>query len=182
MLLLVAMSIGPALANEDELKPPPTYVNPAWAALAAHRDGDLERAVHLYTEALALGEMQPDNMAVLRNNRGHALEVLGDDSGARLDYEAAIDLVPDYIPARVNLGILLSNTRRMRMAEKVFTETIEIDPATHVAWYNRGLVRMSLGESKQAKQDLMKAWELAPEEVDYHETLNSYGIDPAAPF
>jgi len=48
-------------------------------------------------------------------------------------------------------------------AKRALTTSIELDPDSATAWYNRGLMNLHADNLDQAKADLLKAAELAPD-------------------
>jgi tetratricopeptide (TPR) repeat protein len=57
-----------------------------------------------------------------------ALHESGDCAAALAHYERAVELVPDSLDARNNLGICLAQTGRLEDARRAFLETLERDP------------------------------------------------------
>jgi tetratricopeptide (TPR) repeat protein len=87
----------------------------------AYAQGNLERAVYMYEEAIKLN---PEDYTAL-NNLGRLKETfLQDFSEARRYYEAAIKVKPDFDIPRLNLGVLLSAHFNDRKAAKEQYEAI----------------------------------------------------------
>ncbi len=68
----------------------------------------------------------------------------------------------------LNLGILLYNKKQSAAAEEAFTRALELNADLVDAYYYRGLARIQLKKMPDAKADLKKYLELAPNgsEVD----------------
>lgn len=66
------------------------------AGLAARSSGDFDGAIYYYTQAIATGELTKPYLATVLNSRGVAYEVKGDADKAMADFDAAIQLKPDY--------------------------------------------------------------------------------------
>ena len=66
-------------------------------------------------------------------NLGVALAKLGRTEEAMQTYEAAIDISPDLIPARINLGILYYGKGSVEEARNQFREVLRRDPTNPAA-------------------------------------------------
>ena len=66
----------------------------------------------------------------------------------------------------LNVGILSINAKKPAEAEPAFDRAIAIKPDLADAYYYRGLARMQLKKNTEAKADLQKALELAPNGPD----------------
>jgi Tfp pilus assembly protein PilF len=66
----------------------------------------------------------------------------------------------------LNLGILLYNKKQPAAAEEAFGKALELSPDLSDAYYYRGLSRIQLKKMPEAKADLKKYLELAPEGSD----------------
>ena len=76
----------------------------------------------------------------------------------------------------LNLGILLHNKKKPQEAETALTKAIGIQPDLADAYYLRGLARVQLKKRAEAKADLQKYLELAPngaESKDVREILKT---------
>ena len=84
--------------------------------------------------------------------------------------KAALDKIPpDKITNPqpfLNVGILSINAKKPAEAEPAFDRAIAIKPDLADAYYYRGLARMQLKKNTEAKADLQKALELAPNGPD----------------
>jgi DNA-binding transcriptional MerR regulator len=70
---------------------------------------------------------------------------------ARAAYHHALDLEPDNVVARINLGRLLHADANLVGAEAHFREALRADPTCALAWYNLGVV---LEDSHRAEEAL----------------------------
>ena len=59
---------------------------------------------------------------------------------ARAAYHHALDLEPDHVVARINLGRLLHTDGNLVGAEAHFREAVRYEPDCALAWYNLGVV------------------------------------------
>ena len=67
----------------------------AVAGEKAHQEGDLNRAVRLYTKAIDSGELSRADLAGIYNDRGQAWRLKGNLDAALSDHNQAIALNPD---------------------------------------------------------------------------------------
>ncbi len=77
-----------------------------------------------------------------------------------------IEKVPDGaldMNTLLNAGIALMNKKQPAAAVTYFTKAITLDPKSHLGYYYRGLALIQHGKSKDAKPDLLKVIELAPD-------------------
>jgi tetratricopeptide (TPR) repeat protein len=66
----------------------------------------------------------------------------------------------------LNLGILLYNKKQPAAAEEAFGKALELTPDLSDAFYYRGLTRIQLKRTAEAKADLKRYLELAPDGSD----------------
>lgn len=62
----------------------------------------------------------------------------------------------------LNAGIALMNKKQPAAAVTYFNKAIALDANSHLGYYYRGLARVQQGKGKEAKPDLQKVIELAP--------------------
>ena len=62
----------------------------------------------------------------------------------------------------LNTGIALMNKKQPAAAVTYFSKAIALDATSHLGYYYRGLARVQQGKGKDAKADLQKVIELAP--------------------
>lgn len=109
----------------------------SWYNLAQmeRRSGRFEAALAAYGEALKRGVSGPEEV---RLNRG---VIYADDLGrgdlAQVELEAALALVPDYLPALLNLGNLHEDLGRREAARDAYERALAIDPDDALALSRR---------------------------------------------
>ncbi|MBK8368777.1 MAG: tetratricopeptide repeat protein [Bacteroidetes bacterium] len=131
-------------------------------ALSKGNLGNAEGAIDDYTTLL---KMVP-NDADAYCNRGDERSKLKDYEGALMDYETAIKLDPKKSNYHINLGVLYMNTKKLGAADTAFTRAIEIDPTNGGAFYDRGLVKVELGQNDLACADFKKALALGLKDAE----------------
>jgi DNA-binding transcriptional MerR regulator len=87
---------------------------------------------------------------------------------ARAGYHHALDLEPDHLVARINLGRLLHAAGNLRGAEAHFREAVRSDPACGLGWYNLGVVLEDAGRPGEAIDAYEQAVDRAPDLADAH--------------
>ena len=156
------------ISPADEFATQPTKkrtdgVLSARAAVDAHKAGDLDRAIELYSQAIEVGDLAEGNLAFAYNNRGAA------QRGKRLydlaieDYSIAIGLRPDYARSYYNRAITYAGTGSYELAIKDYGTAIDLKPDNASAFNNRALAREKLGRYDLAIDDLSQAIRLSPD-------------------
>jgi tetratricopeptide (TPR) repeat protein len=91
---------------------------------------------------------------------------------ARAAYHHALDLEPDHVIARINLGRLLHADANLRGAEAHFREAVRTDPDCALAWYNLGVVLEDRSRPDEAVGCYERAVEADNELADAHWNLS----------
>ncbi len=172
------------------------------AALAMHRQGQLDQAETLYKAIL---QSQPQHFDALQllatiaaqrkdsatavklfdqalkinpnhanslNNRGNALRDLKRPEQALESYDRALTISPDYVDALYNRGIALRDLKRLEQALESYNRALAIKPDYADALTNRGNALLELKHPEQALENYDLALTIKP---DYAEALNSRG-------
>lgn len=137
----------------------PTFMPIRFAlARAYYGAGDLKKAV------ATMADVYTADPANSRNAMLYANMLLEDgqlDKGkAIVDKLPAADVDPT---ALTNIGIVLMNKKQPAAARDYFTKVIEASPKDADGYYYRGLATIQAGKAKEAKADLQKVIELAPD-------------------
>jgi tetratricopeptide (TPR) repeat protein len=90
---------------------------------------------------------------------------------AREVYQRLLQLDPDHVDARVNLGRLLHEDGAPAAAEKHYRQALEIDPEHDTAAFNLGVALEDLGRLRDAIEAYQRALELDPQNADAHFNL-----------
>ena len=98
---------------------------------------------------------------------------LGDSAAAVAGYKRAIEIAPEFLPARVNLANLYNQSGRNREAEQQFRAAIEYQPEAGELYYSLGLLLAEEGRMTEAENLLATAVRLLPgrARVQYNHAL-----------
>jgi formylglycine-generating enzyme required for sulfatase activity/lipoprotein NlpI len=134
------------------------------SAAEAEERGDFRAALFLYTELLtsdALAGARFPTFAV-HDNRANVYLARKQYPAAIKDFNAALELDPDYVPALYNRGSAYSVTGRFDLGVKDYTRVIELEPENASAYFNRGNAYAGMNRFQEAIGDYKKALELKP--------------------
>ncbi len=92
-----------------------------------------------------------------------------DVRAAIANYDKAIELYPQYTDAWVRKGVTLFDDGRMEEARECLEKAVRIRPNEFKAVYNRGKLRLHMGDNEGALADLDKATSLKPQHAAAHE-------------
>lgn len=126
--------------------------------LAAQREGNLEAAVELFSQALAVG---PDDVDALRL-LGQALAQQGRAEDGLRHARRSTQLAPRYAPAWANLGSVLSELDRAQEATAAFQQALALAPHSAQAHYNLANALSVEGRFADAEQAYGAALRLEP--------------------
>ena len=91
---------------------------------------------------------------------------------AFLQFERAIEIDPDYAPARIKAGNLAIDLDRKDRAEAHLERALELDADEVEAELAMGRLRFGAGELESAREHLARAASLDPTHPDVHEVLS----------
>ena len=128
------------------------------AGLEAQVAGRVEEAEGHYLDVL---ERNPQDK-LAHYNLGLLAQQSGDQEAAAERYEAALAIDPEYVPALFNLAILRSAAQAPREAEALYRRVLAVAPDDANAHLNLGFVLLELGQTQQARQELVRAVTLDP--------------------
>lgn len=92
-----------------------------------------------------------------------------DVRAAIANYDKAIELCPQYTDAWVRKGVTLFDDGRMEEARECLEKAVRIRPNEFKSVYNRGKLRLHMGDNEGALADLDKATSLKPQHAAAHE-------------
>ena len=76
--------------------------------------------------------------------------------------EKALELAPDFVPARVDLAVYLARADRLERAESEFRRALEQNPYYPKASYNYGAFLVENDRMSESERYFRRALELAP--------------------
>jgi tetratricopeptide (TPR) repeat protein len=125
------------------------------------------RKLKRYSEAIKIYNevIKREGKSWAYTNRGNTKSDLGDDRGAILDYDKAIDINPQYALAYSNRGILKSNLGDNKEALFDHDKAINIDPQDAGFYASRGGAKYKSGDDKGAILDYSKAIAINPQDA-----------------
>ena len=139
----------------------------AWGhrGLALAKEGRLDEAVQSLQRAL---DIYPSVLA--HNSLGIALGKRDPDAAIG-HLRAALDLDPEFVEARINLGSALLHKGDAAGAQQAFDEALRRDPQSAITHFRLGSVLLEHGELDGAALQLGTALRLDPTQADTHNSL-----------
>ena len=172
-------------------------------AVAAHQKGDLDAAERNYRAVLSAEPRHPEAthfLGLLLHQRGRSSEALslmqralltapgnplfhnnlagvfeqtGEGVQAEHEYREALKLKPDYLQARVSLGMLYFARGDHPNALAEFDRALALDPKIYFAWYGRAQALQQLARTVEAVEAYGRAADAAGQDVDLLLTVAS---------
>ena len=90
---------------------------------------------------------------------------------ARMNYEKALELNPEFNKARINLAMLYAETADPDTALVLLEEAVRIDPNDPKAYNNIGMIYYSKGNNDRAVKAYTRALEIDPVNAEAHYNL-----------
>jgi tetratricopeptide (TPR) repeat protein len=137
--------------------PAPQHVLPPEAR------GDLLMAQRQYMAAIKAYREAPGNSAVLWNKIGIAWQHLFAIDEAKLNYERALRMKPNYPEAINNLGTIYYEKKNYKKAEKLYRRALKSMPRAATFYNNLGAAYFAQGKLKQGTQAYRAAFAIDPE-------------------
>ena len=108
----------------------------------------------------------PEVLAEIEDNRatGNAAVLNGDFVGARVYYEAAIKLNPNYYPGYNNLGNTYSDTGELLKAEPLYRQGLSIKPDSAIIIFNLGNANFRADRFDEAYQHFRRVSLMDPKD------------------
>jgi predicted O-linked N-acetylglucosamine transferase (SPINDLY family) len=133
-------------------------------AESAAKQGDAERALELYDQAIQINP----NHALVHFRRANLLKDQGHLGDALASYDHALALKPDYAHAYCNRGVVLQLLDRFKAACESYDRAIALAPDDPLAHYNRASVLRLLERPEEALASYDRAIALNPGYVECH--------------
>ncbi len=132
------------------------------AAIALNRN-QVDRAVVLFTEALADPGLPNDRRASLHNDRGVAYSRLNQVRAAIDDFNRSVQLFPENPSVYNNRGNVLLSIGYAQEAVKDFDRAVQLAPGYAAAYSNRANALARIGDNDGAARDFAHAVRLTPQ-------------------
>ncbi len=158
LLGAIAMSNAPARAAGLDL---------AKAGLAAQQQGEWGKAIELYTQALAAGDLNDKTKAHVLGLRANAYGAIALPDQALADFAAALEITPGEPAPYVGRSIVY---RQMGDYDKAIADddaAIAHSPGYAFAFTNRGIANFYAGHFAAAAEDFAKSRADDPAEPDF---------------
>ncbi|GAB5503342.1 tetratricopeptide repeat protein [Pyruvatibacter sp.] len=138
-------------------------------------DGTPEQAIIHCTRALEAGDLPEGDMVTAHVNRGVAYKLTGQLDEAIEDYTKALELSPesgDIYTTRANAFLEMA---QLDAAINDANKALAFNPNYAAAYFVRGRIFEALGQKGFARDDFVRAYELAPDNKDIEEKAWAYG-------
>jgi Flp pilus assembly protein TadD len=163
---LGAQNYKEAVANYEKASAAlPTFL-PIKLALARayYGDNQLKKAIEIMDEVVKVDPSNAQDATLLANM------LLQDGQMDRA--KELIEKLPDGaldMNTLLNAGIALMNKKQPAAAVTYFSKAVTLDPKSHLGYYYRGLAYIQQNKGKDAKPDLLKVVEIAPDSEEAKE-------------
>ncbi len=137
-------------------------------AVSRTAEGRYEEAAGLFSEALRLSpddEVIRRNLAHVKTALGHQLLQAGQFEKAEAQYQAAIDMVADEVPALLGLGDALLRQRDVREAAEMYRRVVQAAPAASEGYLRLGEAYYQQGDLNGALAEWERAQSLQPQDA-----------------
>lgn len=146
----------------------------------AHSVEAYQTAANLYLGLTYFDKAKRDAEAVVRLNPhisqayvvlGMVDDYSGDEKGATEEFQKALQVDPTNLQARLQLGSVLYNQRKLDEARRQLNRALEQDPKSYTAHYLLGQVERAQGNLPAALKDLKSAEQENPQWLAPHVQL-----------
>lgn len=132
--------------------------------------GDAHVSLHEYAKAAGdygkVISMRPDKARLAYFKRGEINFLLGQLQQAMADFQAAIEIDPNYADAHMSLGNTFFKLKSYEQAIKYYDRVLEANPDRDLAAFRRGRSYYILKEFPEAIRDFSYAIDLQPSNVE----------------
>jgi tetratricopeptide (TPR) repeat protein len=163
ILLAVASFLPPARSAAGEATVQDTSAAAASPqTLSPEQRGDLMMARHQYLEAIDAYRNAGGDPAVIWNKTGVAYHHLFAMDAAKMDYERALRLKPNYPEALNNLGAVFYAEKNYKKAEKLYHRSLKLMPNSASVYNNLGSAYFAQGDFKRGNAAYRAAFAIDP--------------------
>lgn len=161
---LVAAMAAPALITAHGAAPQMSPAAPPSTVIALPPEtlGDLALARQEYIQAIADYEQIPHKSAAVWNKIGIAYHHLFAYKIARIDYEHALRMRPDFPQALNNLGAVYYAKKKYGKAEKYYRKSLSLDPNDAAVYSNLAVAYFAQAKVPQGVEAIRAAFDLDP--------------------
>jgi tetratricopeptide (TPR) repeat protein len=151
IILLAVASFSPsARSSAGEATVQDTSVAPAsQQTMSPEQRGDLMMARRQYLAAIDAYRSAGGDPAVIWNKTGIAYHHLFAMDEAKMDYERALRLKPNYAEALNNLGAVFYAQKNYKQAEKLYHRSLKLTPHSATVYNNLGSAYFAQGNFKR---------------------------------
>jgi tetratricopeptide (TPR) repeat protein len=135
--------------------------------LSPEMRGDLLTARQHYLDAIAAYKEVPQESAAVANKIGVAYHHMFDLNDAKLYYERAIKLDPNYAQAVNNLAAIYHSQKDYKKAERLYRKAIKLNPNSPMFYSNLGTAYFFEGNAKKGAEAYSHAFALDPNVFDH---------------
>lgn len=153
--------------DDDDLSITGTIDDLVLAALQAHNNGKLDKAVRIYTQIIT-SMPEPNNAAlsVIYKHRGMAFFAQNNYEKALDDFKKSVSYDPKGFRALYYEGIVYSVLEKNKEAIECFDQSLAIEGFQSHVYYRRALAYYNTGDYQQALSDLDNAAKLGLDDDD----------------
>ena len=163
ILLSVASLLPPARSSAAEATVQDTSVAPpSQPSLSAEQRGDVLMARRQYLAAIDAYRNAGGDPAVIWNKTGVAYHHLFAMDAAKMDYERALRLKPNYPEALNNLGAVFYAEKNYKKAEKLYHRSLKLMPNSAAVYNNLGSAYFAQGNFKRGNAAYRAAFAIDP--------------------
>jgi Tfp pilus assembly protein PilF len=104
-------------------------------------------------------------------------ESRGDFAGAKTQYENALKVGPNNVPALLSYAHLMDHQNELAEATKLYERAVKASPKEAASYNDLGLCLARRGMAKEAETNLKKAVELQPDKLLYRNNFATLLVD-----
>jgi tetratricopeptide (TPR) repeat protein len=165
ILLLSAnllLSQGRSARARSNLQTAPAVHPASQHALPPEARGDVLMAQRQYMGAIKAYRAVPTKSAVVWNKIGIAWQHLLATDEAKLNYERALRMKPNYSEAINNLGTIYYEKKNYKKAEKLYRRALKLMPNSATVYNNLGAAYFAQGKLRQGTKAYQAAFAIDP--------------------